>query len=54
MSRASTNHLTGKVKETQGLNQFDDVKDKPVVTWKTLPSRKPIYIEDLPPCALAQ
>jgi hypothetical protein len=54
MSRLSTNHLTGKVKETQGLNQFDDVKDTPVVTWKTLPSRKPIYIEDLPPCALEQ
>jgi hypothetical protein len=54
MSRASTNHLTGKVKETLGLYHFDEAKDKPVVTWKTLPSRKPIYIEDLPPCALAQ
>ena len=50
----SINHLTGKMKLTSGLNEFNEDESKPVVTWKTLPSRKPIYIEDLPPCALEQ
>jgi hypothetical protein len=47
----STNHLTGKVKRTTGLNEFDEAKSKPEFEWSNLPSRKPIYIEDLPPCA---
>lgn len=47
----STNHLNGKVKRTTGLNHFDEAKSKPEFAWSSLPSRKPIYIEDLPPCA---
>jgi hypothetical protein len=47
----STNYLTGKVKRTSGLNEFDEKESKPKVEWETLPSRKPIYIEELPPCA---
>jgi len=47
----STNYLTGKIKQTNGLNEFDDKESKPEVEWETLPSRKPIYLEDLPACA---
>jgi hypothetical protein len=47
----STNHLTGKVKRTSGLNEFDEKESKPEVEWETLPSRKSIYMEDLPCCA---
>ncbi len=47
----STNYLTSKVKRTSGLNEFDEKESKPKVEWETLPSRKPIYIEELPPCA---
>lgn len=47
----STNYLTGKVKRTSGLNEFDEKESRPKVKWETLPSRKPIFLEDLPPCA---
>jgi hypothetical protein len=47
----STNYLTGKVKRTSGLNEFDKKESEPKIKWETLPSRKPIYLEDLPPCA---
>jgi hypothetical protein len=47
----STNHLTGKVKRTTGLNEFDEKEADPKVEWETLPSRKSIYMEDLPYCA---
>jgi hypothetical protein len=47
----STNHLTGKVKRTSGLNEFDEKESKPEVEWETLPSRKPIYMDELPACA---
>jgi hypothetical protein len=47
----STNYLTGKVKRTSGLNEFDEKESEPKIKWETLPSRKPIYLEDLPPCA---
>jgi hypothetical protein len=47
----STNYLTGKVKRTSGLNEFDEKESKPEVEWETLPSRKSIYMEDLPYCA---
>lgn len=47
----STNYLTGKVKRTSGLNEFDEKDSKPEVKWESLPSRTPIYLEDLPPCA---
>ncbi len=47
----STNHLTGKVKRTSGLNEFDEKESKPKIKWETLPSRKPIYMDELPACA---
>lgn len=47
----SANYLTGKVKRTAGLNEFDEKESKPEVKWEVLPSRKPIYLEDLPACA---
>jgi hypothetical protein len=47
----STNYLTGKIKRTSGLNEFDEKESKPKIEWEALPSRKPIYLEDLPPCA---
>jgi hypothetical protein len=46
----STNYLTGKRKVTSGLNAFTDQPSHPEVTWEDLKSRKPIYLEDLPPC----
>jgi hypothetical protein len=46
----STNYLTGKIKRTSGLNEFDEKESHPAVTWENLKSRKPVYIEDLPPC----
>jgi hypothetical protein len=46
----STNYLTGKRKVTSGLNQFDDEPSRPKVTWEELESKKPLYLEDLPPC----
>ena len=46
----STNHLTGKIKTTSGLNQFDEKESRPKVTWENLESKKPVYLEDLPPC----
>ncbi|MCG3773192.1 MAG: hypothetical protein JW384_04424 [Nitrosomonadaceae bacterium] len=45
----STNYLTGKRKITSGLNQFDDEPSRPKVEWEALDSKKPIFIEDLPP-----
>jgi hypothetical protein len=47
----STNHLTGKVKRTTGLNEFDEKEADPKVEWETLPSRKPICLDELPACA---
>ncbi len=46
----STNHLTGKVKRTTGLNEFDEKESEPRIKWETQPSPKPIYLEELPPC----
>jgi hypothetical protein len=46
----STNYLTGKRKIISGLNEFDAKESHPKVTWENLESRKPIYLEDLPPC----
>lgn len=45
----STNYLTGRRKITSGLNQFDDEPSRPKVEWEALDSKKPIFIEDLPP-----
>lgn len=50
----STNYLTGKVKWTSGLNEFDEKESEPKIKWETLSSRKPIYLEDLPPCARSE
>jgi hypothetical protein len=47
----STNYLTGKIKQTSGLNEFDDEKSEPKFEWESLPSRKPIFLEELPRCA---
>jgi hypothetical protein len=47
----STNYLTGKIKRTSGLNEFDEKESKPKHEWEALPSRKPVYLEDLPACA---
>jgi len=47
----STNYLTGKVKRTSGLNEFDEKESEPKIKWETLPSRKPIYMDELPACA---
>jgi len=46
----STNYLTGKRKIISGLNEFDDKESHPKTTWENLDSKKPIYLEDLPPC----
>ena len=46
----STNYLTGKRKVTSGLNEFDEKESRPKVTWENLESKKPVYLEDLPPC----
>ena len=54
MTLTSTNYLTGKRKITTGLSAFDDQPDRPKVTWEDLESRKPMYLEDLPPCGRAQ
>jgi hypothetical protein len=50
----STNYLTGKRKVTSGLEEFDDEPSHPKITWEELESKKPIYLEDLPPCGRAQ
>ncbi len=46
----STNYLTGKIKRTSGLNEFDEKESHPEITWENLKSRKPVYLEGLPPC----
>ena len=46
----STNYLTGKRKVISGLNEFDEKESHPKITWENLESRKPVYLEDLPPC----
>ena len=50
MTLTSTNHLTGKRKITTGMSAFDDQPSHPEYTWENLESRKPVYLEDLPPC----
>jgi hypothetical protein len=50
----STNYLTGKRKTISGLNEFDEKESRPKVTWENLDSKKPVYLEDLPPCGRAQ
>ena len=50
MTLTSTNHLTGKRKITNGISAFDDQPYRPKISWENLESRKPIYLEDLPPC----
>ncbi len=46
----STNYLTGKRKTISGLNEFDEKESHPKTTWENLESKKPVYLEDLPPC----
>ncbi len=46
----STNHLTGKRKITTCMSAFDHMPNRPKISWEDLESRKPIYLEDLPPC----
>jgi hypothetical protein len=46
----STNYLTGKRKVISGLEEFDDEPSHPKITWEELESKKPLYLEDLPPC----
>ena len=46
----STNYLTGKRKIINGHNAFDEKESYSKTTWENLESRKPIYLEDLPPC----
>jgi hypothetical protein len=50
MTLTSTNHLTGKRKITTGISAFDDQPYRPKISWEDLESRKPVYLEDLPPC----
>jgi hypothetical protein len=50
----STDYLTGKRKTISGLNEFDEKESRPKVTWENLDSKKPVYLEDLPPCGRAQ
>ena len=50
MTLKSTNHLTGKRKITTGMSAFEDQPNRPKISWEDLESRKPIYLEDLPPC----
>lgn len=50
MTLISTNHLTGKRKITTGMSAFTDKPSRPKYTWENLESRKPVYLEDLPPC----
>jgi len=50
MTLTSTNHLAGKRKITTGISAFDDQPYRPKISWEDLESRKPIYLEDLPPC----
>jgi hypothetical protein len=49
-TQVSTNYLTGKIKRTSGLNEFDENESHPKITWEELESKKPLYLEDLPPC----
>ena len=46
----STNYLTGKRKIINGHNAFDEKESYSKTTWENLESRKPVYLEDLPPC----
>ena len=46
----STNYLTGMRKIISGLEEFDDEPSHPKITWEELESKKPLYLEDLPPC----
>lgn len=47
----STNYLTGRRKTTTGLNMFAGNPSRPKEAWDKIEAPKPIYIEDLPPCA---
>lgn len=50
MTLSSSNHLTGKRKITTGMSAFDDQPSRPKIIWENLDSKKPVYLEDLPPC----
>ena len=50
-TQVSTNYLTGRRKTTTGLNMFTDKPSRPKDAWDKIEAKKPIYIEDLPPCA---
>ena len=47
----STNYLTGRQKTTTGLNAIVGQPSHPKDSWDRIEVEKPIYIEDLPPCA---
>lgn len=49
--RVSTNYLTGRQKTTTGLNVIAGNPSRPKDSWDRIEVGKPIYIEDLPPCA---
>ena len=46
----STNYLTGKRKIINGHNAFDEKESYSKTTWENLDSKKPVYLENLPPC----
>ena len=50
-TQVSTNYLTGRRKTTTGLNMFAGNPSRPKDAWDKIEAKKPIYIEDLPPCA---
>lgn len=46
-SETSINFLTGKIKYTHGMNDFEPALDKPKVKWKKLTDPRPRYLDEI-------
>jgi len=46
-TESSTNYLTGKIKITEGLNEFDEKESEPKTVWKKVKNNTPKYLDEV-------
>ena len=46
-TKYSINYVTGKIKITEGLNEFDEKESKPKNVWKKIKNNAPKYLDEI-------